>query len=90
MARYDFRVPTGYLQQDLPDLRRIAAVSDPDWHPDPPRQIMQHPVNHLTGDKLGIRHNYIGQITRLEEDKIQAYFGGGYMYATAERGEPWI
>ncbi len=31
-----------------------------------------------------------GQITRLEEDKIQAYFGGGYMYATAERGEPWI
>ncbi|TRD11987.1 photosynthetic reaction center subunit H [Erythrobacter insulae] len=31
-----------------------------------------------------------GQITRLEEDKIQAYFGGGYMYATAERGEPWL
>ncbi len=31
-----------------------------------------------------------GQITRLEEDKIQAYYGGGYMYATAERGEPWI
>ncbi|GMN02992.1 photosynthetic reaction center subunit H [Erythrobacter sp. MTPC3] len=31
-----------------------------------------------------------GQITRLEEDKIMAYFGGGYMYATAERGEPWL
>ncbi|QUL38024.1 photosynthetic reaction center subunit H [Erythrobacter sp. JK5] len=31
-----------------------------------------------------------GQITRLEEDKIQAYYGGGYMYATAERSEPWI
>ncbi|WP_298468446.1 photosynthetic reaction center subunit H [uncultured Erythrobacter sp.] len=31
-----------------------------------------------------------GQITRLEEDKIQAYYGGGYMYATAERGEPWL
>lgn len=29
-----------------------------------------------------------GQITRLEEDKIMAYYGGGYMYATAERGEP--
>ncbi|MEM6828191.1 MAG: photosynthetic reaction center subunit H [Pseudomonadota bacterium] len=31
-----------------------------------------------------------GQITRLEEDKIQAYYGGGYMYATPERSEPWI
>nr|WP_298929807.1 photosynthetic reaction center subunit H [uncultured Erythrobacter sp.] len=31
-----------------------------------------------------------GQVTRLEEDKIQAYFGGGYLYATAERGEPWL
>ncbi|QFT78645.1 photosynthetic reaction center subunit H [Erythrobacter sp. THAF29] len=31
-----------------------------------------------------------GQITRLEEDRIMAYFGGGYMYATPERGEPWL
>lgn len=31
-----------------------------------------------------------GQVTRLEEDKIMAYFGGGYMYATPERAEPWI
>lgn len=31
-----------------------------------------------------------GQITRLEEDKIQAYYGGGYMYATPERSEPWM
>ncbi len=29
-----------------------------------------------------------GQITRYEEDRIMAYFGGGYMYATPERGEP--
>ncbi|MEM7690083.1 MAG: photosynthetic reaction center subunit H [Pseudomonadota bacterium] len=29
-----------------------------------------------------------GEITRLEEDKIMAYFGGGYMYATPERSEP--
>ncbi len=29
-----------------------------------------------------------GQITRLEEDKIMAYYGGGYMYATPERSEP--
>ncbi|MEO1490268.1 MAG: photosynthetic reaction center subunit H [Pseudomonadota bacterium] len=31
-----------------------------------------------------------GQITRLEEDKIMAYYGGGYMYATPERQEAWI
>ena len=31
-----------------------------------------------------------GQITRLEEDKIMAYYGGGYLYATAERAEPWL
>ncbi|MGB3471250.1 MAG: photosynthetic reaction center subunit H [Erythrobacter sp.] len=31
-----------------------------------------------------------GQITRLEEDKIMAYYGGGYMYATADRGEPFL
>ena len=31
-----------------------------------------------------------GIITRYEEDRIQAYFGGGYMYATPERAEPWL
>ncbi|MFM7403971.1 MAG: photosynthetic reaction center subunit H [Erythrobacter sp.] len=31
-----------------------------------------------------------GIITRYEEDRIQAYFGGGYMYATPESSEAWI
>lgn len=31
-----------------------------------------------------------GVITRYEEDRIQAYFGGGYLYATPERSEAWI
>ncbi|MEL6237944.1 MAG: photosynthetic reaction center subunit H [Pseudomonadota bacterium] len=31
-----------------------------------------------------------GQITRLEEDKIMAYYGGGHMYATPERSEPLL
>ena len=31
-----------------------------------------------------------GIITRYEEDRVQAYFGGGYMYATPERSEPWL
>ena len=28
------------------------------------------------------------RITLLEEDKVQAYYAGGYLYATAERREP--
>lgn len=31
-----------------------------------------------------------GIITRYEEDRVMAYFGGGYMYATPERSEAWI
>ncbi|MFM9852908.1 MAG: photosynthetic reaction center subunit H [Sphingomonadaceae bacterium] len=31
-----------------------------------------------------------GTITRLEEDKIVAYFGGGYLYANASRSEPLL
>ena len=31
-----------------------------------------------------------GIITRYEEDRVQAYYGGGYLYATPERAEAWI
>jgi photosynthetic reaction center H subunit len=31
-----------------------------------------------------------GQITRLEEEKITAYFGSGYLYATPDRQEPYL
>lgn len=31
-----------------------------------------------------------GQITFLQEEKAQAYFGGGYLYATPDRQEPWL
>lgn len=31
-----------------------------------------------------------GIITRYEEDRVMAYFGGGYLYATPERAEPWL
>ena len=30
------------------------------------------------------------QVTKLEEDKITAYFAGGTLYATPDRVEPWI
>lgn len=31
-----------------------------------------------------------GIITRDEEERIVAYFGGGYLYANADRQEPWL
>lgn len=31
-----------------------------------------------------------GEITRDEEERIVAYFGTGYLYASADRQEPWI
>jgi photosynthetic reaction center H subunit len=31
-----------------------------------------------------------GQVTRLEEEKICAYFAGGYLYATPVRAEPLL
>jgi photosynthetic reaction center H subunit len=30
------------------------------------------------------------EVTLYEEDRIQAYFGGGYLYATPERSEPLL
>lgn len=30
------------------------------------------------------------QITLYEEERVQAYFGGGYLYATPARQEPWM
>jgi len=31
-----------------------------------------------------------GEITRYEEERIIGYFGGGYLYANANRQEPWL
>ncbi|MGP1281489.1 MAG: photosynthetic reaction center subunit H [Parasphingopyxis sp.] len=31
-----------------------------------------------------------GEITRYEEERVAAYFGGGYLYATPERQEPIV
>jgi len=30
------------------------------------------------------------QITLYEEERVAAYFGGGYLYANADRQEPWL
>jgi photosynthetic reaction center H subunit len=31
-----------------------------------------------------------GQISRYEEERVLAYFGGGYLYANSARQEPLI
>ncbi|GGC34750.1 photosynthetic reaction center subunit H [Novosphingobium marinum] len=31
-----------------------------------------------------------GQITRYEEERVAAFFGGGYLYANSGRQEPWL
>lgn len=31
-----------------------------------------------------------GEITRYEEERVIGYFGGGYLYATPSRQEPWL
>jgi len=30
------------------------------------------------------------QVTFYEEERIVAYYGGGYLYATPSRTEPWL
>ena len=30
------------------------------------------------------------EITRYEEERVVAYYGGGYLYASADRQEPWM
>lgn len=60
------------------------------------------PVAFLSGGKVKV-HALIGDqfehvpttknpdsVTLLEEDKIMGYFGGGYLYASPERQEPFI
>jgi photosynthetic reaction center H subunit len=39
-------------------------------------------------DVPGTRH--AEQVTFLEEEKIMAYYGGGTLYATPQRQEPWL
>jgi len=49
-------------------------------------------VNALTGAQIAAAPGPKNpdQVTMREEDRISAYFGGGYLYATPERAEPLI
>jgi photosynthetic reaction center H subunit len=35
-------------------------------------------------------HASSDQVTRLEEERISAYYGAGTLYATPDRSEPWL
>jgi photosynthetic reaction center H subunit len=43
---------------------------------------------HQFADAPTLRHPE--QITLREEDRVVAYFGGGNMYATPQRAEPFV
>ena len=49
-------------------------------------------VKALNGAQIGAapRPAAPDRITLLEEERVQAYFGGGYLYATPARQEPWL
>jgi photosynthetic reaction center H subunit len=69
------------------------------------RQVLL-PINFVRVSRSGDRINVVSiradqfasvptlsnpdQITLQEEDKICAYYGGGHLYAFAQRSEPWI
>ncbi len=49
-------------------------------------------VNAIMADQFaGVpAHASPDQVTRLEEDRISGYYGGGLLYATKDRAEAWI
>ncbi|MEQ8412242.1 MAG: photosynthetic reaction center subunit H [Erythrobacter sp.] len=67
----------------------VCAVQKKGFFDDLPEQVE---ISAITSEQFADvpRLDTPGQVTRYEEDKIMAYYGGGYMYATPERAEPWI
>ena len=48
--------------QNLHHLGGIGAVGHTDLHHHPADAVAQHPVGHLGGDQLGVRHQHIGTV----------------------------
>ncbi|OQW44284.1 MAG: photosynthetic reaction center subunit H [Proteobacteria bacterium SG_bin6] len=78
-----------YLQVALPSGRSVLA---PMFMASVRRAKQTVTVTAITAaqfaDVPGIEGD--GVITMYEEERIQAYFGGGYLYALPERAEPWL
>lgn len=67
----------------------VAAVQTKGFFDDKPELVEIDAITAAQFDDVPTLET-AGIITRYEEDRIQAYFGGGYMYATPERSEAWI
>jgi photosynthetic reaction center H subunit len=67
----------------------VAAVHTKGFFGDKPEQVEIDAITAAQFDAVPMLEA-ADTITRYEEDRIQAYFGGGYMYATPERSEAWI
>ena len=67
----------------------VAAVQTKGFFDDKPELVEIDAITAAQFDDVPALET-AGIITRYEEDRIQAYFGGGYMYATPERSEAWI
>ena len=67
----------------------VAAVQTKGFFDDKPELVEIDAITAAQFDDVPALET-AGIITRYEEDRIQAYFGGGYMYATPERSEAWM
>ena len=67
----------------------VAAVQTKGFFDDKPELVEIDAITAAQFDDVPALET-AGIITRYEEDRIQAYFGGGYLYATPERSEAWM
>jgi photosynthetic reaction center H subunit len=67
----------------------VAAVQTKGFFDDKPELVEIDAITAAQFDGVPALET-AGIVTRYEEDRIQAYFGGGYMYATPERSEAWL
>lgn len=84
-----------YLEIETNSGRRVlapmfvAAVQTKGFFDDKPELVEIDAITSAQFDAVPALETP-GIVTRYEEDRIMAYFGGGYMYATPERAEPWL
>jgi photosynthetic reaction center H subunit len=90
---YEFELPGGGRRLVPVNFTRIPGLLDPLNFMNPTKG-KHGPVK--VGSILGEHFKEVpalanpDQVTKLEEDKIMAYYGGGYLYAEASRAEPYF
>lgn len=103
LARY-FEVELPAVRSPIP-LRPVDGEEDTQPSPSSPLRVLL-PVNFTTINPIGRRItvrailasqfagvpglNHADVVTMNEEERICAYYGGGYLYATPQRQESWL